>query len=122
VLFGCCSIIVVAWLLLASLHLSILEQQQKQPTLWQTSKKQARKEVEMTKTHTTPSMKIRSTTNGGAGGHHGSAKTTTTINQSLSPSVQDQVPVGSSEILDSPHVSSGPGQIAHAPVPSVFVS
>ena len=40
----------------------------------------------------------------------------------LSPSVTDQVPVGSAEILTTPHVSSGPGQIAHAPVPSVFVS
>lgn len=39
----------------------------------------------------------------------------------LVPMVHDHVPAGSREILDSPHVSDGPGKIANAPVPSVFV-
>lgn len=39
----------------------------------------------------------------------------------LSPSVADQVAVGTSKILDSGHVSEGPGRIATAPVPSVFM-
>jgi hypothetical protein len=39
----------------------------------------------------------------------------------LEPSVQDQVPVGTRDILESPHVSDGPGKIANSPVPSVFV-
>ena len=38
----------------------------------------------------------------------------------VSPIVADQVSVGSSEILDSSHVSEGPGRIASAPIPSVF--
>jgi len=38
----------------------------------------------------------------------------------LSPTVQDYVDVGTSKILNSPHVSQGPGRIANAPVPSVF--
>jgi hypothetical protein len=36
------------------------------------------------------------------------------------PVVADQVDVGSERILESPHVSEGPGRIANAPVPSVF--
>jgi len=38
----------------------------------------------------------------------------------MNPSVQDQVATGTREILDSPHVSEGPGRVANAPVPSVF--
>jgi hypothetical protein len=38
----------------------------------------------------------------------------------MSPSVQDQVATGTDRILNSPHVSEGPGRIANAPVPSVF--
>jgi len=38
----------------------------------------------------------------------------------MSPTVADQVAVGSEKILTSPHVSEGPGRIANAPVPSVF--
>jgi hypothetical protein len=38
----------------------------------------------------------------------------------LSPTVQDQVAIGTIKILSSPHVSEGPGRIANAPVPSVF--
>lgn len=38
------------------------------------------------------------------------------------PSVEDQVAVGTDQILQSPHVSEGPGRVANAPVPSVFVS
>lgn len=40
----------------------------------------------------------------------------------LEPTVSDHVPTGTPDILDSPHVSDGPGKIANAPVPSVFVS
>ncbi|GKZ01473.1 hypothetical protein MPSEU_001097900 [Mayamaea pseudoterrestris] len=36
------------------------------------------------------------------------------------PVVADHVHVGSERILESPHVSEGPGRIANAPVPSVF--
>lgn len=36
------------------------------------------------------------------------------------PVVADHVTVGSERILESPHVSEGPGRIANAPVPSVF--
>jgi hypothetical protein len=39
----------------------------------------------------------------------------------LVPMVDDYVPTGSRDILDSPHVTEGPGKIANAPVPSVFV-
>lgn len=39
----------------------------------------------------------------------------------FSAAVGDQVPVGSVEILSSPHVSEGPGKIANAPVPSIYV-
>lgn len=39
----------------------------------------------------------------------------------LSPEVEDHVVVGSEKILDSPHVSEGPGRIANAPIPSIFV-
>ena len=39
----------------------------------------------------------------------------------LSPCVADQVSVGTIKILDSGHVSEGPGRIASAPVPSVFM-
>lgn len=35
--------------------------------------------------------------------------------------VTEQVPVGSRHILESPHVSEGPGRIAKAPVPSIYV-
>ena len=38
----------------------------------------------------------------------------------LSPCVADQVAVGTAEILESGHVSEGPGRIASAPVPSIF--
>lgn len=38
----------------------------------------------------------------------------------LSPSVSDQVAVGTEKILESGHVSEGPGRIASAPIPSVF--
>ena len=39
----------------------------------------------------------------------------------LSPTVKDHIPVGTPEILDSPHVTEGPGRIAKAPVPSIYV-
>ena len=39
----------------------------------------------------------------------------------VSVAVIDQLPVGTAEILNSPHVSEGPGRIARAPVPSIFV-
>ena len=35
--------------------------------------------------------------------------------------VTEQVPVGSRKILESAHVSEGPGRIAKAPVPSIYV-
>ena len=38
----------------------------------------------------------------------------------LSPCVADQVSVGTVKILESGHVSEGPGRIATAPIPSVF--
>jgi hypothetical protein len=34
--------------------------------------------------------------------------------------VTDLVPVGTAAILDSPHVSEGPGRIANSPVPSIY--
>lgn len=40
----------------------------------------------------------------------------------LDATVDDHVPTGTPDVLDSPHVSEGPGKIANAPVPSVFVS
>jgi hypothetical protein len=40
----------------------------------------------------------------------------------LDAAVDDHVPVGTPDVLESPHVSEGPGKIANAPVPSVFVS
>lgn len=40
----------------------------------------------------------------------------------LSPSVSDQVATGTKNILESPYISDGPGRIANAPVPSVYVS
>jgi len=40
----------------------------------------------------------------------------------LSPRVADQVSTGTIAILESPHVTEGPGRIANAPVPSVYVS
>jgi len=40
---------------------------------------------------------------------------------SLPTSVIEKVPVGDPSILNSPHVSEGPGRIAKAPVPSVYV-
>jgi hypothetical protein len=40
----------------------------------------------------------------------------------MSPRVEDQVATGTSAILESPHVTEGPGRIANAPVPSVYVS
>lgn len=42
--------------------------------------------------------------------------------QTLNPTVADQVATGTDAILESPHVTEGPGRIANAPVPSVFVS
>ena len=39
----------------------------------------------------------------------------------LSPCVADQVSVGTIQILESSHVSEGPGRIASAPIPSVFI-
>ena len=39
----------------------------------------------------------------------------------LSPSVDNFVPVGSPQILTSPHVSEGPGRVATAPIPSIFM-
>lgn len=39
----------------------------------------------------------------------------------LSAAVLEHVPVGDPSILNSPHVSEGPGRIAKAPVPSVYV-
>lgn len=38
----------------------------------------------------------------------------------LSPIVADQVSVGTDAILESTHVTEGPGRIANAPVPSIF--
>lgn len=35
--------------------------------------------------------------------------------------VAEQVAVGTVKVLDSPHVSEGPGRIANSPVPSIFV-
>jgi hypothetical protein len=40
--------------------------------------------------------------------------------QDLLTVVTDQVPVGTEDILKSPHVSEGPGRIANSPVPSVY--
>ena len=40
----------------------------------------------------------------------------------LNPTVEDQVHCGTEAILQSHHVREGPGRIANAPVPSVFVS
>lgn len=77
-------------------------------------------------------VKSKTTSRNGAGGvnHTSGGGVGTTVasrivkgqTAALSPTVTDHVPVGSVEILTSAHVSSGPGQIAHAPVPSVFVS
>lgn len=39
----------------------------------------------------------------------------------LSSAVTEQVPVGTAQILESSHVSQGPGRIAKAPVPSIYV-
>jgi hypothetical protein len=39
----------------------------------------------------------------------------------VSVTVIDQLPVGTPDILNSPHVSEGPGRIARAPVPSIYV-
>jgi hypothetical protein len=39
----------------------------------------------------------------------------------VTAAVGDQVPVGTVAILNSPHVSEGPGRIAKAPVPSIYV-
>ncbi|KAL7531959.1 hypothetical protein ACHAWF_003975 [Thalassiosira exigua] len=38
----------------------------------------------------------------------------------VSPSVTDHVAVGTEAILESGHVSEGPGRIASAPIPSIF--
>ena len=40
----------------------------------------------------------------------------------IPPEVDDNVATGTDKILQSPHVSEGPGRIANAPVPSVYVS
>jgi hypothetical protein len=39
----------------------------------------------------------------------------------LTAAVDETVPVGTPAILNSPHVSEGPGRIARAPVPSIYV-
>jgi hypothetical protein len=36
------------------------------------------------------------------------------------PTVMDHVSVGEASILQSDHVSEGPGRIANAPVPSIY--
>ncbi|KAG7336626.1 hypothetical protein IV203_024137 [Nitzschia inconspicua] len=38
----------------------------------------------------------------------------------LDATVDDHVPTGTPDVLESPHVTEGPGKIANAPVPSVF--
>jgi len=43
------------------------------------------------------------------------------IMSDLNFAVTEQVPVGTRRILESTHVSEGPGRIAKAPVPSIFV-
>ena len=43
------------------------------------------------------------------------------IGAQLNPSVGDQVATGTDKILESPHISEGPGRIANSPVPSVYV-
>ena len=40
----------------------------------------------------------------------------------IPPEVDDNVATGTIKILQSPHISEGPGRIANAPVPSVYVS
>lgn len=45
-----------------------------------------------------------------------------TVDDLLSPVVEDEVATGTKSILNSSHISEGPGRIANAPVPSVFVS
>jgi hypothetical protein len=42
-------------------------------------------------------------------------------NNILHPNVEDKVATGTEAILHSPHISDGPGRIANAPVPSVYV-
>jgi hypothetical protein len=44
------------------------------------------------------------------------------IANELSPLVSDQVATGTKNILESPYISDGPGRIANAPVPSIYVS
>jgi hypothetical protein len=44
----------------------------------------------------------------------------TTTESLFSPSVEDQVAIGTDKILQSPHVSEGPGRLANAPVPSIY--
>jgi hypothetical protein len=46
---------------------------------------------------------------------------TTTHDELLSVQVEDQVHVGTERMLYSPHVSEGPGRIASAPVPSIYM-
>eukprot|EP00980_Cylindrotheca_fusiformis_P027861 scaffold22560_cov135-Cylindrotheca_fusiformis.AAC.72 len=43
-----------------------------------------------------------------------------TVDSILSPVVQDVVATGTKNILQSHHVSEGPGRIANSPVPSIF--
>ena len=40
----------------------------------------------------------------------------------IPPEVDEFVQTGTIKILQSPHISEGPGRIANAPVPSVYVS
>lgn len=42
-------------------------------------------------------------------------------NIQITPCVEDQIDVGSDQILSSPHVSEGPGRIAKAPIPSIYL-
>jgi hypothetical protein len=45
-----------------------------------------------------------------------------TVDNILFPVVEDVVATGTKNILQSHHISEGPGRIANSPVPSVFVS
>ena len=50
------------------------------------------------------------------------SKSSESDNNILNPSVEDTVATGTEAILQSPHISDGPGRIANSPVPSVYVS
>lgn len=49
-------------------------------------------------------------------------KRSSSVANELNPSVEDEVATGTKNILDSPYISDGPGRVANAPVPSVYVS